>query len=207
VFCTSCGANLAAGSAFCPACGTRLERSPQDVRLEQPLVSAPAGPAPLAPVYGPAMDYATWGNRAIGYIVDSLLVGVVVAVIYALAGGMIAAVAGLAGREAASGICCLTLVLFPLASLAVGLYNRVYLVAQRGSSIGQALVRVKVVDGNGRLLSQQTALIRLLAQVGMGFVPVLGLIDLLWPLWDERRQTLHDKAVGCYVINYPGARV
>jgi hypothetical protein len=51
--------------------------------------------------------------------------------------------------------------------------------------------------------SQSTAFIRLLAQAGMGFVPFLPLLDLLWPLWDDHRQTLHDKAVGCYVINNP----
>jgi uncharacterized RDD family membrane protein YckC len=77
----------------------------------------------------------------------------------------------------------------------------VYLVSLRGYSIGQGVVKVKVVDQSGNLLSQGTALIRLLAQAGMGFVPFLPILDLLWPLWDERRQTLHDKAVGCYVIN------
>ena len=43
----------------------------------------------------------------------------------------------------------------------------------------------------------------LLAHVGLSFLGPLGIIDLLWPLWDERRQTLHDKAVGCYVITNP----
>jgi uncharacterized RDD family membrane protein YckC len=27
------------------------------------------------------------------------------------------------------------------------------------------------------------------------------LADVLWPLWDERNQTLHDKIVSTYVIN------
>jgi len=205
VFCTSCGANLAAGSAFCPACGTRLASSAAASAPIPPPAAGSAPPYAAVPAYGPAMDYATWGTRALGYIVDSLLVGVVVGVVYALAGGMMAAVAGLAGHHAAGGVCCLMLVLFPVASLAVGLYNRVYLVAQRGYSIGQGLVKVKVVDGSGRLISQQAALIRLLAHVGMSLIAFLGLIDLLWPLWDERRQTLHDKAVSCYVIHNPGA--
>jgi uncharacterized RDD family membrane protein YckC len=95
------------------------------------------------------------------------------------------------------------IILFPVATLLVGLYNRVYLISQRGYSIGQGIVKVKVVDASGRLLSMGTAFVRLLAQAGMGFVPFLPLLDLLWPLWDERRQTLHDKAVGCYVINQP----
>ena len=149
------------------------------------------------------MDYATWGNRAVGYIIDSLLVGVVIALIYGVAGGVLTGFAGLAGRDAARGMCCLLLGLFPVASLAVGIFNRVYLVAQRGASIGQGIMHLKVVDGGGNLLSQSTALIRLLAQIGMSLVPFLPLLDLLWPLWDERRQTLHDKVVSCYVINNP----
>jgi len=76
-------------------------------------------------------------------------------------------------------------------------------VSQRGCSIGQGVVKVKVVDPSGRFLTQGTAFVRLLAQAGMGLVPFLPILDLLWPLWDERRQTLHDKAVSCYVINDP----
>ena len=149
------------------------------------------------------MDYATWANRAIGYIIDSLLVGGAMLALYLVLGGMMTALAGLGGRHAAGGMCCLFIVLFPLATLLVGLYNRVYLVSQRGYSIGQGVVRVKVVDAGGHLLSQGTAFIRLLAHAGMGLIPFLPLLDLLWPLWDEKRQTLHDKAVGCYVINNP----
>ncbi len=149
------------------------------------------------------MDYASWGNRVIGYIIDSLFVGAAMLALYAVLGGFLAAIAGLGGRHAVGGMCCLLLLLFPLATLLVGLYNRVYLVSQRGYSIGQGVVKVKVVDANGALLSQSTALVRLLAQAAMGLIPVLPLLDLLWPLWDERRQTLHDKAVNCYVINNP----
>ena len=30
--------------------------------------------------------------------------------------------------------------------------------------------------------------------------PLLILVDLLWPLWDARRQTLHDKIAGTVVL-------
>ena len=152
------------------------------------------------------MDYASWGTRAIGYIIDSVLVGAVMLLLYVVLGGMLTAIAGLGGRGAAGSVCCFMLLLFPLATLLVGLYNRVYLVSQRGYSIGQGIVKVKVVDARGALLPQGTALIRLLAQAGMGMIPVLPILDLLWPLWDERRQTLHDKVVSCYVVNNPQGR-
>ncbi len=205
MFCPSCGAQIQDGSAFCPGCGAMIPAGSAAVQTGPPGPSA-AAPAVFAaagyPV-APAMDYATWANRAIGYLVDAVLVGVVVAVLYLVLGGLLASLAGSVSQDAGVTMCCVSLLLFPLATLLVGLYNRVYLVSQRGYSIGQGLVKVKVVDANGQLLTQGTALIRLLVQAGMGLLPFLPLLDLLWPLWDERRQTLHDKAVGCYVINNP----
>jgi uncharacterized RDD family membrane protein YckC len=201
MFCSSCGANISGGSKFCPSCGSVLAAQSQ----ARPPQVTPSPLFPAAPV-GRVMDYATWGSRAIGYLIDSLLVAPVLLILYFVLSGLLAGLASLGGRDvggAFGATCCVFIVLFPLASLAVGLYNRVYLIASRGYSIGQGVMKIKVVDANGALLTQGTALIRLLAQLAMGFVPVLPLLDLLWPLWDDRRQTLHDKAVGCYVINNP----
>ena len=83
----------------------------------------------------------------------------------------------------------------------VGLWNRVYLVSHRGSSVGQGLVGIKVVDVAGNRLTGGTAFVRLLAQAALSIVPFGGLLDLAWPLWDPRRQALHDKAVNCFVVN------
>jgi uncharacterized RDD family membrane protein YckC len=93
--------------------------------------------------------------------------------------------------------------LFPIATLLVGFYNSVYLIAQRGFSIGQGVVRIKVVDAYGNLITQGSAFVRLLVRVGLGLIPFAPLLDMLWPLWDDRGQTLHDKAVNCYVVNNP----
>jgi uncharacterized RDD family membrane protein YckC len=91
-------------------------------------------------------------------------------------------------------------------SLLVGLYNSVYLVYTRGFSIGQGMMKIKVVTAQGQLLSGGTAFLRLLIRVVFQFIAVLSILDLLWPLWDERRQTLHDKVVNSYVINNPSGR-
>jgi uncharacterized RDD family membrane protein YckC len=198
MFCTSCGASISDGSKFCPSCGSVLA-SRQAAAQSSAFTPAPV---PIGAV-GRTMDYATWGTRAIGYLVDTLLVAPVMLILYFALSGVIGLLAGVGGRNTAGAFCCFFIVLFPLATLAVGLYNRVYLIASRGYSIGQGVVKIMVVDANGALLTQGTALIRLLAQAAMGLVPFLPLLDLLWPLWDDRRQTLHDKAVGCYVINNP----
>jgi len=212
MFCASCGATINTGALFCASCGARQPAQPAGYQATaqpggyaaspQPGGYAAAAPSPGYPAAFGA-GYATWGNRAIGFIIDSLLVGGLMAVLYFVLAGLMTGVAGLAGHHVAGGMCCMFLVLFPLATLLVGLYNGVYLVAQRGYSIGQGVVKVKVVDASGNLLAQGTAFIRLLVRAGMGMVPFLPVIDLLWPLWDTRGQTLHDKAVNCYVVNNP----
>jgi len=204
MFCSTCGRSVADGIAFCPACGSGLQAGPAPPPQQAPAPPVPAAAMPMAayPVQ-PFWDYALWGNRAIGYLIDALLVGVGMALLYFVIGGFLATISGLGGHGIGGAMCCALLLCFPLAMLLVGLYNSVYLISQRGYSIGQGVVHVKVVDANGRFLSQGTAFLRLLVRVLMAFIFVLHVLDMLWPLWDERRQTLHDKAVGCYVINNP----
>ena len=212
MFCASCGVNLNPGATFCPNCGTPQPAPPQPAYPASPQPGAGFGAfaavapgAPSAAGYPAAFaaGYASWGNRAIGYLIDGFLVAAVMAVLYFLLAGIMTSAAGLAGHNVAGGLCCMFIVLFPVATLLVGLWNRVYLIAQRGYSIGQGVVKIKVVDISGNLLTQGTAFVRLLVAAGMGMVPFLPLIDYLWPLWDQRGQTLHDKAVNCYVVNSP----
>lgn len=70
-------------------------------------------------------------------------------------------------------------------------------------------LEVRLREHPGRL-SWGTVLVRWLAQFGVGLlrvVPVLGLlgslysiVDGLWPLWDGRRQALHDKVARTQVV-------
>ncbi len=184
-----------------------------------PGMNAPYAP-PAAPLAFPAgapsavvMDFAQWPDRVIGYIVDHLLVSAALAVvglIYFVFAMVLGAASSAAGNSDAAGalaagsastMCCLLGVGLPVASLGVGIWNRAFLVSKRGYSIGQGLRSLKVVDMQGNLLTFGTAFLRLLAQVGIAMIPLAGLLDLLWPLWDPARQTLHDKAVNSFVVN------
>jgi uncharacterized RDD family membrane protein YckC len=140
-----------------------------------------------------------------------LIVCVVVVPIYLIFGVALAGLfATMAHSDVGGGIssagCCMFIVVMPVVSLLVGLYNSVYLVYTRGFSIGQGVVKIKVVNAQGQLLSGGTAFLRLLVRVLFQLVAVLSILDMLWPLWDERRQTLHDKIVNSYVINNPSGR-
>ena len=228
-FCSQCGTENSDSARFCRRCGNALaansgpqtppatHQSPGHSQEPQSYVSAFAqsGAGYPPPFPAPAMDYALWGNRVLAALIDGLFVAGVMIVLYIAVFflGLLFAGVGSAFRSAGAedlggaisgGACCLLVCLLFIANLAVGLYNKVYLVSRRGFSIGQGVMKLKVVNERGELISQGTAIVRLLAQIGLSFVPVVGsFLDLLWPLWDEKRQTLHDKAVSTFVINNP----
>ncbi|HLL99849.1 MAG TPA: RDD family protein [Pyrinomonadaceae bacterium] len=181
--------------------------------------SPPPGTLPQPPPGGFAtnqMNNALWADRALAALID---VGVALAfmvvlyiVLFALS-FIVTAIFGAAGEATGNkdvgaiggffgcGGCFLALVLPPVSYFIIGLLNKVYWVSKRGYSIGQGVMKLKVVDKSGNFLSMGAAGLRLLCQVVIGFIPLGGIIDLLFPLFDEpTRQTLHDKAVGTYVI-------
>jgi uncharacterized RDD family membrane protein YckC len=45
-----------------------------------------------------------------------------------------------------------------------------------------------------------TAVLRRLVPLASQVVPFLSLLDGLWPLWDDKRQALHDKVAGTQVV-------
>jgi len=173
-------------------------------------------PPPPSPV-APAMNYALWVDRVLAAIIDGLIALLVMFILYVLlflVGGVGSMIIG-AGEAAVNtrgepgglsslfgcSTCCLFFILPPVSYFAAGLLNKVYLISKRGCSVGQGLMKLKVVNSQGDMISVGTAVLRLLCTVGLSFVPVVGgALDLLWPLWDPQRQTLHDKAVGTFVI-------
>jgi uncharacterized RDD family membrane protein YckC len=205
MFCTRCGSTV--DGSFCSRCGTPVAGAPQ---APPPPAFTPGYPPPPPAYSAPVLrlDYATWGTRALGYIIDTLFVLVIFIPLLVVLGVMVGSGAIMHHATPfrtpfdSGGFCCL-LALFPIAGLLVGLWNKVYLVSTRGASIGQGMMHLRVVNGQGQLVSMGTAALRLVAHSGMGFVPFLSFIDLLWPLWDDHRQTLHDKIANTYVINAP----
>jgi len=86
----------------------------------------------------------------------------------------------------------------------------------QGATLGKRVLGIKVTDaageppGLGRSATRHVLDVAyaLLIVVGLheaaGILLVLGLVglvDVLWMLWDEERQTLHDKLAGTYVVH------
>ena len=155
------------------------------------------------------MNYALWADRVLAALIDAgvalgfmLALYVVLFIATTVLSGLGGAVSPEAGGLLGCSGCLLWFILPPLSYLIVGLLNKVYWVSTRGYSIGQGVMNLKVVDINGSLIPMGTAVLRLLVTIGLSFIPFFGsLLDLLFPLFDDpTRQTLHDKAVGTFVV-------
>jgi uncharacterized RDD family membrane protein YckC len=92
------------------------------------------------------------------------------------------------------------LVLFIGAAIFVG-YATVMLGSARGQTVGMMAVGVRARTDEGLAsLGTARALSRSLVQLALAYTVVGGLLDDLWPLWDAKNQTLHDKAVRSVVV-------
>ena len=80
-----------------------------------------------------------------------------------------------------------------------------YLVIQLGiwgKTLGNRAVSTVVVNAdNGAAIGWGKAFGRTGAAVALNLTLIGGLLDVLWPLWDERMQTLHDKMAGTLVVH------
>ena len=155
------------------------------------------------PGYGgpPGADLASWGTRAGALLLDLLftfllyLPGTIVVVIGAATGD--------SEQDVNGGVIAVGVALYVLA-LVVQVWNQGWRQGKQGWSWGKQVLRIKLVRttdlqppggwiGIGRLVIRT-----LLGNVTFG---VYTILTYLWPLWDERKQTLDDKILSTYVVH------
>ena len=132
-------------------------------------------------------QYASWGRRALAYIVDNVILavpaGIVLAVLIADESGVVA-----------------TLFLLVWFVLPVA-YFAYFHGSARGQTPGKRLMRIRVrADDGERPLGFGRGLGRYLMVLVFGWFVIPLVLDFLWPLWDERNQSLHDKVAGSVVV-------
>jgi uncharacterized RDD family membrane protein YckC len=78
---------------------------------------------------------------------------------------------------------------------------------RNGQDWGKQIVGIRVVKDDGQPVTFGFALLREVVVKGLliGIVSnltagIAGLLDGLWPLWDNTNQALHDKVVSTHVI-------
>ena len=124
---------------------------------------------------------ATWWHRVGASIVDGLIVGVPVVLLVAAA-GMSGVTANLPE------------------SIIAAVYAFALITWWGGQTIGNRAVRTRVVDAvTGGPVDARRSAIRAAVMWVLTITFVGGIADILWPLWDRRKQTLHDKAAGTLV--------
>ncbi|MEZ5278906.1 MAG: RDD family protein [Acidimicrobiales bacterium] len=141
---------------------------------------------------GPA-TLAEWPLRAGAFVADLVIFGVVSFIV------------GVPARSVGTG-----------AVIAGGvIVSALYFILQEGNSgqtVGKRMWSLRVVGEDGGAISYSTAAVRwvvkyLVFQIMtllLGFFAIAWVLaDYLWPLRDERNQTLHDKAARTIVVVEP----
>jgi len=135
---------------------------------------------------GPRYELAGWWSRVGAYLIDVIIL-VFGLVVLALIGGAI-------GKGVA-----IVFILFGIAAMLLG-YWAYFEGSESGQTIGKRAVGIRVRDENGGRASYGQALGRNIVGRVIGAFPIIGLIDVLWPLWDKQKQCLHDKAASTIVV-------
>ncbi|MCP5028093.1 MAG: RDD family protein [Actinomycetia bacterium] len=152
----------------------------------RPMAAGPDGP-------GGVVQFASWWSRAGAFLLDTVVQGAVAFVFFLFA--------SLLGRvsDPAAGI---GMVVAIIALVALQIYNYCFLQSWNGATVGKRVVGIAVVRDRGhetlppgRLFGRwlMTSLLGLLFYIGM-------VLDYLWPFWDKKNQTIHDKVVGSIVV-------
>lgn len=172
--------------AFCTYCG-------RDVAPEARSCPGCGKPSPTGVVT--TDEYAEWGTRVGAYLIDGLVACVPLVLAFALF------------AFSSSGSAVVVGVPILIAGFAWALLYKPVFEGRSGQTVGKRMLGIKVVREDGRPMSYGPAFARWVVAWVINWVPFGGVIDDLWPLWDDRNQTLHDKAAKTLVVRVPTGTV
>ena len=231
MFCAQCGQSVAQADRFCASCGQSiLQSAPGPVAASAgalPYGGPPQGPPTFFGVQPPTPNYAVgavrgdldpvtgqplagWGKRVGAYLLDGVIVGVPLGVIWII---VIAASNQRTGQIACTDTftCHYVTVFHPAtfwpASIAIWLVAVLYYVIligrSRGQTLGMMAIGIAVRDSSNadQSIGFGRALLRYIVMFLLGLpfgIPLL--VDLLSPLWDSRQQAWHDHAATSMVV-------
>jgi uncharacterized RDD family membrane protein YckC len=156
---------------------------------------APAATAPGA-VAGRYV-LAGWWSRVGAALIDGLIIGIVAFILLAIFGlGFAASDDSDTGVGALIVASIVSTIAFAVAAL---LYAPLMMAKTNGKTLGRMAVGNRVVRANGQPMTLGWAMLREVA-VKMLLVGIAnsvtfglaGLLDVLWPLWDDENRALHD---------------
>ncbi|MGA2303515.1 MAG: RDD family protein [Acidimicrobiales bacterium] len=156
------------------------------------------------------VPYARWGTRLGGYLIDVVIFIPVLVVLYiAFRHTHALEVHLMVRRNGGHTRRSLSLLSPVITAVAFVVYATILCGGARGQTVGMMAVGVRVVRdeahdvlGYGRAFWRAFVeqFLRILGTVTL-ILGVLWLLDMLFPLWDSKKQTLHDKIVKTVVIS------
>lgn len=181
--CNDCGREISERARTCPGCGAPGPAA-GPINLGSMTIDT-SGPVPAG------TQLASWGSRAGAFLIDGVILSVP---FFVLVFGVFA----FAAADSAAGLGFIPM------TILWGLISIVYkpvMEGMKGATLGKMAVGIKVVIAEtGAQCDYARAFLRWFVGTIINFVPFGSLVDNLWPLWDERNQTLHDKAAGTLVV-------
>jgi uncharacterized RDD family membrane protein YckC len=152
---------------------------------------------------------APWGRRAVAYVLDGIIVGVVTTLIIVLITAAAGGVGFLGGDATGYGALVVGFLFSTLIATAVALlYSPLWMVRTNGQTLGKQLMGIRVIRPGGQQIDFLYALLREVVVktflfAGLGGSLTFGLVwllDCLWPLWDDENRALHDMIVNSRVV-------
>ena len=158
---------------------------------------------------GPAVGRptpASFEQRLVATLVDGILLSILFAIVITI--GTVLIVSSLTNvvkdandavvsADVNGGTLALGLIIVILGIFSIYLPYYLILVG-KGGTIGDRVAGIKIIDTNGNPPGYSKAFVRLLVQY---FVSGIFLIGYLWVLWDQDKQTLHDKIAGTISVS------
>ena len=142
------------------------------------------------------MTPATYGKRVGALLIDLLMSYGIGSAVFTI--GLV-----LAFSDSTVVLGVLLMIAGPLAGLIIGIWNKVFKEGKTGQSIGKAQMGISLVDsttglplGPGRCFLRELVFGLLNGITGS----VFGIIDYLWPLWDQNNERIMDKIITSRVV-------
>jgi uncharacterized RDD family membrane protein YckC len=171
-------------------------------------VPPPAYRVVLPPLSPGGQRLAEFGDRALAFIIDMLIIGAINIVI-TIPAYLVMFLVGLDPIETTTdpftfiGPLLLMILAVVVLSLLAAYVYEVEMMYRTGQTVGKRTMKLRIVPLDPTLtLTRQMAFKRFLVQhVATIFLPGLNWVDGLWQLWDKPyRQCLHDKFAETVVI-------
>jgi uncharacterized RDD family membrane protein YckC len=171
-----------------------------------PGAGGPVAPAASGGVMGRYV-LATWLSRVGAQLIDGLIIGVGALILFLPIGAALG-VAGASDSDTGIGAAIVALLFWVLCVAIIAiLYAPVLMSRTNGKTVGRMVMNIRVVRTSGAPITFGFALLREVGvkAIGVGVAGsftfgLAGLLDSLWPLWDEENRALHDFIVSTRVV-------